>query len=288
MSKRKFRFFNTYLTATISVALVLLLIGMECVISLGTSSLLRQLKEETTITLVLSDEMTSSDSVRVSRLLDVAPFCKRYQYISKEQALAEHIAELGEDPTLCLDYNPIHAAFELKLSADYVHPDSVAKIEQLLAVYPFVEHVDYPRAIVGFFQSNVSRVLWVLLAIASLLLFISIVLIVNTIRLTVYSRRFIIHTMKLVGATPWMIKGPIVRRSMRMGLYASILAMMLIFAVLYGTASRYGFVLFAMTWQNIAVVAVVILLSGVLLTFLSSLFAVNKYIRLKVDDLYII
>lgn len=288
MAKRKHRFFNTYLTATISVALVLLLVGLECVIGLSASGLLNQVKETTTITVVLSDTTTSADSLRVTRLLGAAPFCRSYEYVSKEQALQDHIDQLGEDPTLFLDYNPIHPAFEVKVAADYVHEDSLQSVVALLDKYDFVEKVDYPHVVVGFFTSNIAKVIWAMLGVALVLLFISIILIVNTIRLTVYSRRFIIHTMKLVGATPWMIKGPIVRRSMRMGLFAAVLALALIVGVVYYIFQTYGFWLFALTGINIAIVASSVVVTGLLITFFSSVFAVNKYIRMKTDDLYYI
>ena len=127
-----------------------------------------------------------------------------------------------------------------------------------------------------------------LLIIAAVLLLISIVLIVNTIRLTVYSRRFLIHTMKLVGATPWIIKGPIVRRSMLMGFAAAILALLMIAGVVYLAFYRFGFWLFPIQWEYISLIAIVVITAGLLITFFSTVFAVNRYIRMKVDDLYFI
>ncbi len=288
MSKRKHRFFNTYLTATISVALVLLLVGLECVIALGATSLLERIKESTVVTMVLSDDTTSADSSRVVRILNVAPFCRSYEYISKEKALKEHIENLGEDPTEFLGYNPLRAAFEVRIASDYVQQDSLERIAAKLGKYEFVENVSYPRAVVGFFSRNIGTLTWVLSGVAVILLIISIVLVVNTIRLTVYSRRFSIHTMKLVGATPWIIKGPIVRKSMRMGLWASLLALALLAAVVYYCHYSLGLWLLPLTWQNVAIVSAVVILSGLLFTFFASVFAVNKYIRMKTDDLYFV
>lgn len=288
MKKRNHRFFNTYLTATISVALVLFLVGLECVLGMSASHLIRQVKESTTLTVVLSDSTSSADSLRLGNILKAAPFCKETTYISKEEALQQHIESLGEDPTAFLGYNPIRAAVEVKLAADYVEADSLARVEQLLSNYPFVEQVTYPRVVVGFFSQNVGTISFALLIVALVLLLISIVLIVNTIRLTVYSRRFIIHTMKLVGATPWIIKGPIVRKSVAMGLWAAILALALVAASVYGIYYRFGFWLFPLSWQNLTIIASVTLLSGLLITFFAAIFAVNKYIRMKADDLYFV
>ena len=288
MQQRKHRFFNTYLTATVSVALVLFLVGLECVLGLSARHLLTQVKESTTLTVVLSDSTSSADSLRLSSILNAAPFCKSQSYISKEEALQQHIRELGEDPTLFLGYNPIRSAIEVKVAADYVDADSLAQAVQLLSNYPFVEQVTYPRVVVGFFSQNVGTISMVLLILAAVLLLISIVLIVNTIRLTVYSRRFLIHTMKLVGATPWIIKGPIVRRSMLMGFGAAILAFLMIAGVVYLAFYRFGFWLFPIQWEYICLIAAVVIAAGLLITFFSTVFAVNRYIRMKVDDLYFI
>ena len=255
---------------------------------LSARHLLTQVKESTTLTVVLSDSTSSADSLRLSSILNAAPFCKSQSYISKEEALQQHIRELGEDPTLFLGYNPIRSAIEVKVAADYVDADSLAQAVQLLSNYPFVEQVTYPRVVVGFFSQNVGTISMVLLILAAVLLLISIVLIVNTIRLTVYSRRFLIHTMKLVGATPWIIKGPIVRRSMLMGFGAAILALLMIAGVVYLAFYRFGFWLFPIQWEYICLIAAVVIAAGLLITFFSTVFAVNRYIRMKVDDLYFI
>ena len=288
MQQRTHRFFNTYLTTTISVALVLFLVGLECVLGLSAQHLLREVKESTTLTVVLSDSTSSADSLRLASILDAAPFCKSQSYVSKEEALQQHIRELGEDPTLFLGYNPIRAAIEVKVAADYVDADSIAQAVQLLSNDPFVEQVTYPRVVVGFFSQNVGTISMVMLIVAAVLLLISIALIVNTIRLTVYSRRFLIHTMKLVGATPWIIKGPIVKRSLMMGFIAAIMALLMIAGVVYLAFYRFGFWLFPIQWTNIGLIAAVVIVAGLLITFFSAVFAVNRYIRMKIDDLYVI
>ena len=288
MQQRTHRFFNTCLTATISVALVLFLLGLECVLGLSAQQLLREVKESTTLTVVLSDSTSSADSLRLASILDAAPFCKSQSYVSKEEALQQHIRELGEDPTLFLGYNPIRAAIEVKVAADYVDADSLAQAVQLLSNYPFVEQVTYPRVVVGFFSQHVGTISMVMLIAAAVLLLISIVLIVNTIRLTVYSRRFLIHTMKLVGATPWIIKGPIVKRSLMMGFIAAIMALLMIAGVVYLAFYRFGLWLFPIQWTNIGLIAAVVIVAGLLITFFSAVFAVNRYIRMRIDDLYFI
>jgi len=286
MSKRKHRFFNTYLTATISVSLVLLLIGMECVLGMSADNLFRQVKENVNMSVVLNDETTSADTTRFSQLLAAAPFCHEYAYISKSKALEEHIANLGEDPSTFLGYNPLQASFEVKLKANYIHPDSISNVEAVFTTFPFVDKVVYQKEMINMLDKRVSRLSLILLAVALILLIVSLALIVNTIRLHVYSKRFSINTMQLVGATPWIIKGPIVRRTVWLGFIAAIIALVCIAGILYAAYYHLGFWLFPLTWQNIAFLAATVLIAALMITFFASVFAVNRYIRMKTSDLY--
>lgn len=283
---RKHRFFNTYLTATVSVSLVLFLIGLECVLGLSANDLFRRIKENVSVSVVLSDATTADDTTRLVNLFHASSFCHSYQYISKDDALQEHITNLGEDPTEFLGYNPISASYEIKLEADYTHPDSVLLIDELISTYPFVESVQYQKDMVSLLDANVSRLSIILLAIAAMLLVVSLALVVNTVRLHVYAKRFIIHTMQLVGATSWVIKRPLVRKAVLMGVIAAVLAILYLAATIFYSYHQLGFFLFPLSWQNITFLCGVVLLSGILLTFFASSFAVNRYIRMNQDDLY--
>lgn len=283
---KKHHFFNTYLTATVSVSLVLLLIGMECVLALSADNLFRRVKENVNMSVVLNDETTPDDSVRFVALMEVSPFCREYTYISKEEALREHIDKLGEDPSEFLGYNPLQASFEVKLNASYIQPDSVAMIDQVLRVFPFVYNVVYQKEMIGMLDRQVNRLSLILLVVALILLVVSLALIVNTIRLHVYAKRFSINTMQLVGATPWIIKGPIVRRTILLGLVAALLALLMVAGVVYAAYEQLGLWLFPITWQNVAFICVVVVVSALLITFFSAVFAVNRYIRMKTSDLY--
>lgn len=283
---KKHHFFNTYLTATVSVSLVLLLIGMECVLALSADNLFRRVKENVNMSVVLNDETTPDDSVRFVALMEVSPFCREYTYISKEEALREHIDKLGEDPSEFLGYNPLQASFEVKLNAPYIQPDSVAMIDQVFRVFPFVDNVVYQKEMIGMLDRQVSRLSLILLVVALILLVVSLALIVNTIRLHVYAKRFSINAMQLVGATPWIIKGPIVRRTILLGLVAALLALLMVAGVVYAAYEQLGLWLFPITWQNVAFICVVVVVSALLITFFSAVFAVNRYIRMKTSDLY--
>lgn len=284
---RKYRFFTTYLTTTVSVTLLLLLIGLECVLGLSTSYVFKQIRENVCMSVVVMDEMTETDSLRLASYLDTVAFAHSYEFISKDHALADHIQNLGEDPTLFLDgYNPISASFEVKIASAYSVPDSVEMVASQLSNFAFVEQVQYQKDLVQKLDVNMDRLKWILVSIASILLLVSVALIVNTIRLYVFSKRFIIHTMRLVGATRRTIKAPIVRRTVWQGVLASCLASALLALIVYLTFERLGILLFPITWQTVVMLCAVELLCGLFITFFASSFAVNKYIRMTQDDLY--
>lgn len=275
-----------YLTTTISVVLVLFLIGMECVVFMATRRLLQDTRQGLALTLVLNDQADSISIQNFGTALRAAPFCYDYKYISKEDALNEHIEHLGEDPSAFLGFNPLSAAYEINLKEEYVDADSIAKIKEQLLSFSQVDEILYQEDVVNILDNQIDNVSFVLLVVALILLSMSVVLIVNTIRLHIYSKRFIINTMRLVGATPWVIKKPFIRRNVLMGLEASIVALLAIFATIYACYYRLGIMLIPITIENCLIVGSTILSIGVLLTFFTSLFATGKYVRMKVDKMY--
>lgn len=279
-------FFNMYLTTTISIALVLCLVGLECIVLLSAHELVRHVRENVVLSVVLKDAATDDEISRLGRLLEVAPYCLEERYISREEALQEHIDNLGEDPQKFLGYNPLTDAYEVRLKAEYAQSDSIAGIETRLKTLPYVDKVIYQEDVVKLLDSNVGEASLILLAIAAALLVIALVLISNTIQLQVYSKRFLINTMRLVGATPWVIKWPFIRRNMRMGVEASIVALLALTGVFYYCKARLGILLFPLTWQNITFIVAVVLFSGVAITFVASWLATNRYIRMKINKMY--
>lgn len=287
------RFWNMYLTAAVSVTLVLCLVGMECVLLLSASSLLRRMQENMTLTAVFRGSADSSevqpDSATLARfesMLSAADYCSDYRYISADEALEEHIATLGEDPSLFLGYNPLSASYEIHPTAAYASPDSMQVIESRLTALPYVEKVLYPQDLVRLMNSNVSQVSIAMLIVGVALLLIAFVLISNTIRLQIYARRFLINTMTLVGATAWSIKSPFIRRYVGMGALCAVVAAVIVTGVVYYVNTRLGVLLFAYSWQNICFVCGVLLLSGVLITLFASLLATSRYVRMDIDTLY--
>ena len=283
---RKHRFRNTYLTAAVSVALVLCLIGLECVLLLSAGSLITRMRENITLTAVLSPETDSIQCARLEQILTNSPACSSFQYVSQEQALEEHIASLGEDPSEFLGYNPLSASYEIHPSDTYSAPDSLAILAEHMEELPYVTEVIYPRDLADLMSSNVQEFSIILLAVALALLLISLALIVNTIRLQIYAKRFIINTMTLVGATSWVTRRPFVGRNMLMGFLSGLVALAILSGIVYYVEVRLGILLFPPTWQNIAFVSAVVLCCGLLITLLASLIATGRYIRMDNNSLY--
>ena len=283
---RKHHFRNSYFISAVSVSLVLCLIGLECVLLLSAGALLTRMRENMTITAVLVQDADSTHCSQLETLLSNSDQYSRYSFVSKQQALDEHIRLLGEDPTAFLGYNPLSASYEIHPTDNYSHPDSLAVLSGQLEAQDCVAEVIYPRDLADLMNSNVHHLSFILLMVALVLLIVSMVLIVNTIRLQIYAQRFIINTMTLVGATPWVTRRPFVRRNMLMGFWSGITALVIIAGVIYYAKDKLGIMLFPLTWQNIAFVSVIVLCSGILITLFASLIATGRYIRMDNNSLY--
>ena len=284
MSKHRFR--NSYLTSAVSVSLVLCLVGLECVLLLSAGALVTRMRENMTVTAVLSQDADSTQCARLETILSAGNRCSSFTYVSKEQALDEHIRSLGEDPSAFLGYNPLSASYEIHPTDAYSAPDSLAVLASMLEALPYVTEVLYPRDLADVMSSNVHEFSLILLIVALALLLVSMVLIVNTIRLQIYSKRFIINTMTLVGATSWVIRRPFVRRNLLMGFLSGLTALAVLSALVYYVEIKMGIMLFPLTWMNIGFVSAVVLCSGLLITLLASLIATGRYIRMDNNSLY--
>ncbi len=283
---RKHRFSNSYFISAVSVSLVLCLIGLECVLLLSAGALLTRMREKMTITAVMTQAVDSTQCARMERMLDADPGFSSYRYVSSAEALQEHINSLGEDPSTFLGYNPLSASYEIHPSEVYSNPDSLSVLASRLESLPYVAEVLYPRDLADLLNSNVSELSLILLGVALMLLLVSMVLIVNTIRLQIYAKRFIINTMTLVGATSWVTRRPFVYRNVFIGFMAGLVALALLSALVYYVEYKMGIMLFPLTWQNIALIAVVVLATGMLITLFASLIATGRYIRMDNNTLY--
>lgn len=277
---------NMYLTTTMSVMLVLLLIGLDCVLLLSAGSLMKHVRESVAMDVVLVEDVDSAALARLDRYFERVPYCVSHRYISADEALQEHILSLGEDPREFLGYNPLNASYELHLEAAYANADSMAVVAERLQSMPQVDRVNYQHAVVDVLNSHMNYVLIFLSAVALVLLLIAVALIVNTIRLQIYSKRFLIRTMTLVGATGWHVRKPFVGKNLIVGTVAAVLAIVLLALMVEFVHYKLGLWLFEPTWQNGLLLSGVVLFFGLLITLIASMAATGRYIRMKTDTLY--
>jgi cell division transport system permease protein len=282
------RFFNLHFTATISISLVLFLVGLIALLMIVGRSVSTYVKENMNMSIVLDDSISSDGLKTLNKVLKTTSFAKSFEYIDKEQALREHIRDLGENPKDFLGYNPLLASFEVKLASAYANTDSVAKIEGVLKKHEGVKQVIYQKDIIHLVNDNINKTGFVLACIAAILLFVSVVLLNNTIRISVYSKRFVINTMQLVGAKAWFIRRPFILRSMLNGLISSVIALGLLAGASYYMQFELGTGFNFYSWNVLAPVCSVVIGFSLIITFFASLFAVNRYLRMHTDSLYYI
>lgn len=283
-SKRKAR--TSYVSTVVGVTLVLFLLGAFGSLVLNAQKLSVYAKENIVINIFLKDDTKEVDILQMKKGLDLEPFSKQSTYVSKEEAGELMKAELGEDFVEFLGYNPLLPSIDLKLNAAYAVPDSIEWIKENLAANPYTRQVVYNPKVVENIDSNVNAIGLVLLGFSVLLLIISIAMINNTIRLSIYSKRFLIRTMQLVGATEGFIRRPFLSQSMLQGLLAAVLAIGLLAGGIYAMVhyvpeSRvlFDLELFAQLFGGIV-------LLGLFITFVSTYFAVTKYLRMRSADIH--
>lgn len=275
-----------FVTATISTTLVLLLLGMVLFFVLTARNLSVYVRENINFSLVLDDGMDNRDILRLQRSLEKQPFVKEMTYISKEDALKDYVREMGIDPRRFAGFNPLRASLEIRLKSAYANTDSIERIEKLLGQESHIKDIVYQQELIDAINKNIGRISLLLLGLAALLLLISFALINNTIKLTIYAKRFLIHTMQLVGAGWGFIRRPFLWRNFWVGLFAGLLAD----AALWGLAgwlvtSEPGLVE-VVTSEVMSLVAAAVLVAGVLITCFCALLSINKYLRMRTEALY--
>jgi len=285
---KKRRFKNIHVTSTISMSLVLFLIGLVSLLLFMARDMSNYVKENINLSIILNDEIGKEYSNRIEKYLLASPFTKSVEYISKEDALKDHISSLGEDPQDFLGYNPLMASLEVKLKANYANTDSVNMIEKKLKSFENINRVVYQKDMVSLVNENVRKVSLILFGLAIILLIVSITLINNTIRIALYSNRFLISTMKLVGATHWFIRKPYLKSSVMNGLLASFISLILLVAVVYFVQYEFGMSGLSIDPLTALIITLIVISMGILLTAISSYYAVGRYLKMKTDDLYFI
>jgi len=273
-------------TLCISTAMVLVLLGLV-VFSVQTSRNLSQwVKENLTVTVVLNDEVSVGDAKQFQQDLIHRPFSKEVHYVSREQALKEQTEAMGSDPSEFLGMNPFPATLELQLHSDYANADSLVWISEELRKNSKVTDVAYQVDLMDSVNRNLAKVNILLLVLAVLLTFISFSLINNTVRLSVYSRRFLIHTMKLVGASWGFIRRPFMKQGMLVGILAALIAIAVLGGGIYALYYYEPNILMIITWRELVITALAVLVFGLVITLTCSYISVNRFLRMPPGELY--
>ena len=277
-----------FITSSISTTLVLLLLGLVVFFVLAAHNLSIYVRENINFSVLISDDMKEADILKLQKRLDKEPFVKQTEYISKKQALKEQTEAMGTDPEEFLGYNPFTASIEIKLHSDYANSDSIAKIEKLIKKNTNIQEVLYQRELIDLVNENIRNISLVLLTLAVVLTLISFALINNTIRLAIYSKRFLIHTMKLVGASWGFIRGPFLRKNVWSGILAAIVADSILMGTAYWAVTYEQELLQVITPEVMLIVCASVLAFGIVITWLCAYFSMNKYLRMKANSLYYI
>lgn len=275
-----------FITSSISTTLVLLLLGLVVFFVLAANNLSVYVRENINFSVLISDDMKETDILKLQKRLNNEPFVKETEYISKRQALKEQTEAMGTDPQEFLGYNPFTASIEIKLHSDYANSDSIAKIEKLIKRNTNIQDVLYQKDLIDAVNENIRNISLVLLALAVMLTFISFALINNTIRLAIYSKRFLIHTMKLVGASWGFIRRPFLKRNIWSGVLAAFIADTILMGAAYWLVSYEPELIRVITPEVMLLVSGAVLVFGVVITFLCAYLSINKYLRMKASTLY--
>lgn len=273
-------------TLCISTAMVLVLLGLVVFSVLVSRNLSEWVKENITVTVMLSDDVSANGAKLLCRDLYHRPYSKNIDYISREQALKEQTEAMGSDPSEFLGVNPFPATLEIQMHAEYANRDSLKWIAEEIRKNEKVADVAYQVDLMDSVNRNLTKVNLLLLVLALLLTFVSFTLINNMVRLSVYSKRFIIHTMKLVGASWGFIRRPFMVQALTIGIIAAVIAIIVLGLCVYGLYYYEPNILTILTWRELVVTAVAVLLFGLLITAFCSYISVNKFLRMTPGELY--
>lgn len=273
-------------TLCISTTMVLVLLGLIVFSVLTSRNLSSWVKENLTVTVMLGDDVSVNDAKRLCRELYHRPYAKNIDYVSKEQALSEQTEAMGSDPSEFLGANPFVATLELQMNSEYANRDSLRWIAKEIRKNPKVVDVAYQEDLMDNVNANLNRVNIILLILAALLTFVSFALISNAVRLSVYSRRFLIHTMKLVGASWGFIRRPFMRQALTVGVIAALLANVVLGGGVYVLSNYEPHIVSIITWRELTITGVAVLLFGIVITTFCSWVSVNKFLRMTAGELY--
>ncbi len=280
------RLANAYLSSVISISLVLLLVGVASMLLVNAKGVSDYFKENMQVSVMMKTDVSDDEALMYKEKLDAQIFIKATEFISKEQGQREMEAQLGEDFLDVFEVSPIPASINVTLEAEYVSTDSLEVVKSRIASSELVESVEYQTSLVEALNANLRKISLILSVFIGLLLFISFVLINNTVRLSVFSRRFTIHTMKLVGATRSFIRAPFIVQSAFQGVFAAFIAIIILVGILFFMKNGFAQLFEIFRLDLLLLVMGIVLASGLIICVTSTWFTVNKLVSLKKDELY--
>jgi len=283
---QKRRLISSYFSVVISISLVLFLLGLLGLLVLNSKRVADYFKEQISVTIFLKNDAKEVEVTQLKQSLALAEYTKSADYISKEQAAEEHSVTIGENFTDYLGYNPLQNSIDVHLIADFVTPELIEEITLEINNKDFVDDVVYDKPLIAKLTENVKKISFWVLIVSSVFLFIAVLLINSSIRLSVYAKRFTIKTMQMVGATKKFIRRPFIWRSVRLGILGSIIAMMGMGVVLYYL--NISFAELKLIEDKIVLIALFgfIFFMGVFITWISTFIATQRFLNLKTDELY--
>ena len=287
MSKKSSHLVGTqFVTTTISTTLVLVMLGTIVLFMLTARNLSNYVRENITVQVLISDDLNNEQISKLQKQFKKAKYVKSIDYVSREDAVKEVSEEMGTDPTEFLGYNPFTASFEIKVNAEYGNPDSLRHVAYDIKKNQAVVDVTYPKDFVKSLDENIQKVSIILLIIAALFSYISFALINNTVRLTIFSRRFIINTMKLVGASWGFIRRPFLKQGMVLGLTSAVIADAVIFLGVNRVQAFEPALASIIDMEVFAIVSAAVFAFGIIITLVCIYASLNKFLRMSSNDLY--
>lgn len=285
-SFNKRRLLTSYFSVIVSITLVLFLMGFFSFLVLSANKLANYFKEQVTVTVLIKDDAKNADIEQLQKTLSVASFVKSVRFVSKEVAAEKFSKDIGEDFVTFIGTNPLQNTIDLSLKAEYAEPDKMREIKRELEQNSFVTEVVYDQSLVALIHENVNRIGIVTLIFSALFTFVSILLINASIRLSIYSKRFIIKTMQLVGATRSFIRRPFLWTNVRLGILSALIAIVLFYLSLLAIVKSYPEFNILMDTGTLSIVFISIITIGILISWLSTYFATQRFLNLNTNDLY--
>jgi len=282
----KGRIRNSYASVIVSISLVLFLLGLIGVLALNAKKVTDYVRENFVFTIFLKDTAKKVEVKKLQKTLELTDYVKSTEYISKEEAAETVKEELGEDFINFIGYNPLKNSIDIHLKAEYVRPEHMEMIEKNLSNKPFVTEVVYDKMLIKQMAKNIKEITFWLSIFAGMFMIVAIALINSSIRLSVYSKRFTIKTMQLVGATKGFIRRPFMWKNIRLGLIGAFIALSLLSAMLYYLQLNFPVLADIQDIKFYAILYASVIIVGILISWLSTYFAINKYLGLRSEQLY--